>query len=220
MTAHGFFGSRRDLPAERASRLAERAPRTVTLLMTGKLVTGSGEGLCRVRNISSTGLQIESRRHLAAGDLIRIELRGLSELPGRVAWSQPPLAGIALFDPIAVDDLLHPRPVSRLTRSRSPRAPRIGVECVVELETGGGPCHGQLCDLSQGGARLRLPVSPRRDERVTIAIPGLPLKSGIVRWVRDADVGIAFYEALSFDVLADWIAERDRDEGEGAAVAE
>ena len=218
MTARGSFGSRYAESAGSASGLAERAPRTLTLLMTGKLVTGSGEGLCRVRNISSTGMQIETRRHLTAGDLIRVELRGLCELPGRVAWCQPPLAGIALSSPIAVEELLHPRPASRLTRSRSPRAPRIGVECVVELETGGGPCHGQLRDLSQGGARLCLPASPRREERITVAIPGLPLKSGIVRWVRGADVGIAFYEPLPFDLLADWIAERD-DEEDGAAVA-
>ena len=42
------------------------------------------------------------------------------------------------------------------------------------------------------------------DERLLLCIQGLPLKSGTVRWVRGIEVGVGFFEALPFTMLADW----------------
>jgi hypothetical protein len=205
-------------PPLRPAPFPPRAPRTVTLLITGKLVTRAEEGLCRVRNISATGMQIETRIPLAVGDAVGVELRGLSAIAGKVVWSRGSLAGIASDGAIDVERLLHPAPVSRLVRAPHPRGPRVLVELAIEVQDGDGIHEAALIDLSQGGARVRLPFRPRIEERLSLIVTGLPLKSGAVRWIRGDEAGIAFYEPLSFDCLAEWLVDRGRSGAPAAAA--
>lgn len=208
------------LPEARSARaFPPRAPRTVTLLITGKLSTRAEEGLCRVRNISASGMQIETRIAVAVGDAVRVELRGLSAIAGKVVWSRGLLAGIASDGAIDVERLLHPAPVSRLLRAAHPRGPRVPVELAIEVQGGDGLHEAALIDLSQGGARVRLPFRPRIEERLSLIVAGLPLKSGAVRWIRGDEAGIAFYEPLSFDRLAEWLADRGRGAAPTAAAS-
>lgn len=70
-----------------------------------------------------------------------------------------------------------------------------------------GRAEATLRDISQGGAKVSLPFHTHVGERLLLLVPGLPLKLGIVRWVRE-DVGVAFAEPLGFDLLADWLVAR------------
>jgi len=189
--------------------LIERAPRAMTLLMTGKLLAGREEGLCRVRNLSATGMMIETRMTLQIGQDVRVELRCTHDLAGRIVWTREGAAGIAFGLSIDVEAVLAAQaPTSRIVRSRMPRAPRLAAACAITIDAQGDTHEGILLDISQGGAKLRLPFQPARDERLLLTIPDLPLKSGAVRWVRDGEVGLAFYEALPFDMLAEWLDGR------------
>lgn len=186
-----------------------RAPRAVTLLITGKLILDRREGLCRVRNISATGMMIETHMALEVGQEVRVGMRWGSEVGARVAWTGDGAVGLAFPAPIDVEAALaaQSRP-SRIALSRPPREPRLVVDCAIEVEARGEAHHAVLLDISQPGAKLRLPFRAMRDERLLLSIPGLPLKGAAVHRVEGDDAGVGFYEALPFGVLAAWVEAR------------
>lgn len=197
---------------EDATPLKERGQRTLTLFMVSKLRTeGAGEALCRVRNISAGGLMLETRMPLSVGLRVAVELRGSRTLTGAIVWARDGRAGIAFDHPVTVDELIgnaraQPR-TSRVRRVSQPRGPRIIVDCPIEVQTDSGRVEARLIDVSQGGARIALPLDVVRGERLILMIPGLPMKLAIVRWSGD-ELGLAFAEPLSFDLLSEWLLVR------------
>lgn len=188
--------------------LVDRATRTITTLIVARLVTPGGEGLCRIRNISAGGFLIESATPLAPEVIVRVELRGGERLDGRVAWSLDGRAGVAAAEPIDVAAIVGTgAPAgSRLRRTHQPRGPRIAVDREVGIALGERRSVARLLDISQGGARLALRNYVRVGERLTLELPGLPIKSGYVRW-SGHEIGVAFAEPLGFQALSRWLAE-------------
>ena len=187
-----------------------RSERTVTLFIVGKLhAQDFGEGLCRVRNISDGGMMLETRMPLTPGSNVSVELRGMKRLEGRVVWARDGRAGVAFRDRVDVRDLLGAAPQlrSRLVRNCQPRGPRVTVDCPIEVQFDSERFEARLTDISQGGAKLALPLAPHREERLILMIPGLPLKLAMVRWARD-EVGVAFAEPLPFELLSEWLMVR------------
>ena len=178
----------------------------MTLLIAGKLILEDREGLCRVRNISATGMMIETRALLQVDQLVRVAMRHGGEIGARVVWTRDCMAGLAFPAPLDVEAALAPQLAqSRLSRTRAPRAPRVATHSAIEVEARGVLYPAALPDISQSGARLLLPFRPLQDERLVLSIPGLPLKSGVVRWLRDEEAGVSFFEPLPFDTLAEWV---------------
>ncbi|MET1754350.1 PilZ domain-containing protein [Novosphingobium sp. RD2P27] len=196
----------------------ERAARTMTLLMTGKVTLDGRENLCRVRNISATGMKIETHMALQVDQQLRVGLRYGEEIAARVAWTRDGAAGLAFLTPIDVETTLAPLPQSRIRRQRAPRGPRLSAACAIKVEARGTIHYATLLDISQGGAKLRLPFRPTRDERLVLTIPDLPLKSGGVRWIGEDEVGLGFYVALPFDMLAAWLEARAAQSGQNDEV--
>ncbi|MEG3164067.1 PilZ domain-containing protein [Sphingomonas sp. PB2P19] len=54
----------------------------------------------RVRNLSEGGLMIELDRMIAVGTAVTLDLRGIGEITGTVAWGTEGRLGIALDAPI------------------------------------------------------------------------------------------------------------------------
>ena len=188
----------------------ERPERTLTLLMVAKLRTSGREGLCRIRNVSTGGLRLETRMALGCGDPVCVEVRGRREVRGSVAWARDGRAGVSFDSEVALDALLAvaPQRPGRVLKAKIPRGPRLQVDCRVDVQLSSGRVEASLKDISQGGVKLTMSLVLQRDERVLLMLPGLPMKLGIVRWA-DAEVGIAFAEPLSFDVLAEWLLIRE-----------
>ncbi|MBD8471752.1 PilZ domain-containing protein [Sphingomonas sp. CFBP 13714] len=61
---------------------------------------GAGVYEVRVRNLSEGGLMIEFDRPLAVDTPVTIDLRGIGEVTGRVAWCTQGRLGIALDETI------------------------------------------------------------------------------------------------------------------------
>ena len=194
-----------------AARYVERAPRAMTLLLTGKLIVNGREGLCRVRNMSATGMKIETHMALSKGTEVRVDLRSTGDLCARVVWTREGMAGLAFVEPVDLKAVLAGETNrSRILRTRVPRAPRLTAECLIMVGTDTATHEGHLLDISQSGARLRLHFRPTIEERLVLTIPGLPVKSGAVRWTRDAEAGLAFYMPLPFDLLSEWMEQQGR----------
>ena len=65
-----------DPPINPKEGFQPRAQRTVTTLIAAKLELGPGkEALCRLRNVSTTGMLVETGQPLTRDDTVVIELR-------------------------------------------------------------------------------------------------------------------------------------------------
>lgn len=183
-----------------------REARHVTILLVARLVDAAGiDHICRVRNISSGGLMLESGARLAAGQPIRIELREGQWVQGVVAWANHPKAGMAFDAPADLGALLQSTR-SRTPRQQTPRSPRFRAECPVVVRCGGNIRPAALLDLSQRGAKLRATGLANGDQ-LKVSVPGAGTCPAVVRWVRQDEAGIVFLETISFADLDRWLED-------------
>lgn len=192
-------------------QFAERSQRTLTILIVARVVLQNGkEGLGRVRNISETGLMLETAMPLRVGDDLSVELRSRQVLSGAVVWVQDGRVGVHLHERIDISKIVAalPQAARSLRRFSQPRAPRIAANCHIEAQVDGQRLLAELIDISQGGAKVVLPRLMRREERVVLMVPGLPLKLALVRWTADGETGLSFAEPLHFSTLTEWLAVR------------
>ena len=76
-------------------------PRARLFLLASLKVEGMAEAMpVRVRNLSAGGLMAELPEPVAPDAAVKIELRGLGWLTGRIAWQTEGRAGIAFDRPI------------------------------------------------------------------------------------------------------------------------
>jgi len=185
----------------------DRAPRTVTTLLVGKLVSrGAAEHLCRVRNISMTGMMLETHHTLGFGSWVAVELRSGDRLQGSVVWSSEGRAGVEFAAIIDVDHILAQAKAS-LDRfcGPAPRAPRFDVECAARISCNGRHIDVTLENVSQSGARIALPRPPREGTEVILSVPGLPSRRCATRWTSEDKAGLSFIEPIAYNDLAPWL---------------
>lgn len=185
----------------------ERAPRIVTTLLVGKLMCErTVQQICRIRNISATGMLVESPLSLARDNQVSVELRSGEKLEGRVAWAEPGRAGVQFNAPIEVDRVLsEARSGVRAGEAAMPRAPRFDVHFPARLIHLGRGMEVLIENISQTGARLRLSGPATLDHQITLHVPGLTPRHAHVRWSIEDEVGIAFVETISYNELSAWL---------------
>lgn len=184
-----------------SERRADR--RHLAVLQIGKLILRDRQALCLVRNISAGGVMVQSTTPLRADDPIAIQLKASDAIPGRIAWVKELSAGISFNAPIDVDHVLLPDPESTIL----PRQPRLEVTANAKLTAGRDEHAVELWDISQGGAKIAW-SGALFEEKVELAVEGLPARAGRMCWTKNGFAGIAFNLALPFDVLADWVLSR------------
>lgn len=190
-----------------ADPAVDRAPRTVTTLLVGKLFSRDAvEHLCRIRNISMTGMLLETHHTLAHGSWATVELRSGDRLQGSVAWSSEGRAGVEFAQAIDVDYILAQAKAS-LERfcGPAPRAPRFDVECAARISCFGRYIDVTLENVSQSGARIALPKPPREDTEIILSVPGLPSRRCTTRWATEDKAGLIFLEPISYNDLGPWL---------------
>jgi len=191
----------------------DRPQRIVTTLLVGKLLCDrTGERLCRVRNISTTGMAVETDPPLGYGAWVTVELRSGERLQGSVVWSSSGRAGVAFAEPVDVERILAEAKANQSARVRSivrsahsPRAPRFEVQCPARIISFGQSYDVAVANLSQSGARLRLPEKMELDTQIVLSLPGLGARRASVRWHRGGAAGIAFVEMIPYSELAAWL---------------
>lgn len=181
---------------------ADRAPRTVTTLLVGKLIAeGMPEQPCRVRNLSATGMLIETQSPLGYGNWIAVELRCGQRLQGTVVWSSTGRAGVQFAEAIEVDQVLAVARGATAAHVVAPRAPRFAVNLVARLVNDGHPTEVTIQNISQSGARVLLNDLRELEPLVTLTIPGLQPRRCTVRWARDKTAGLAFMDMVPYHEL-------------------
>jgi hypothetical protein len=191
----------------------DRAERTVTTLLVGKLLcVHTGERLCRVRNISATGMAVEMDRPLGVSTWVTVELRSGERLQGTVVWSTEGRAGVAFADPVDVERILAEAKANQSTRVRSivrsartPRAPRFEVHCPSRIINFGASREVVIENISQSGIKVQLSPTLELDTQVVVTIGGLGPRRASVRWRRGDVAGLSFIEMIPYNELANWL---------------
>lgn len=177
--------------------------RFLTLYRVGSLAIGERRELCLIKNVSAGGMRIRAYSDLAQGLAVAIELKSGQPVSGQVSWVDGQDAGVSFDQPIDVVDLL-----SHGADGPRPRMPRIALEATVIVREGAELWRLALCDISQGGLKLRCEQPLQAGTLVVVTLPGLPPAEGRVCWAGEGCIGIAFNRPLPLDLLVGWIRQR------------
>ncbi|MCC6926679.1 PilZ domain-containing protein [Novosphingobium sp.] len=173
--------------------------RYTLLLRAAKLVTGQGEYLCLVRDVSDRGLKVRLFHDLAIESQCEIELGSGERLSLECVWQRDLQAGFRFAG--------GPRDVQKLIDEAGPFPKRhlrlrLNPPLVLMLVSGGLATPGRLCDISQHGAAIALDRSLPLGAQARIEAPALPLLHARVRWRRGGLHGLVFQEGFRLDELA------------------
>lgn len=182
-----------------------RAPRTMTILLVGRIIGATADNLCRIRNISEGGLMAEVRSAFAVGEAVRIVLRNGNMAPGQVRWVRDGAIGIQFDAPLDVEKFLADPGSQKGKAGPVSRAPRLPADAVGEIRFAGRVERVTVTDLSQGGAGIATDLPIAEGTILTLTIAGLNPIRGAVRWVGDGRMGIGFLEPVAFATLAGWL---------------
>jgi hypothetical protein len=186
-------------PAERRSD-----ERLIPLLKIAKLVSGSGERLMRVRNISAGGVMGEVSEPPSVGEAVAVEVSS-QKIPSTVVWIREGLVGVKFDHTVDLGELLAGRKPRHGFR---PRPPRLNVDCKASVRVGKIYYTVDVHDISLGGMKVEPIEEYCVGRKVTVVVESLRPIKGEVRWYSERRAGIVFDKPLDFDELAEWVGKR------------
>ena len=193
-----------DIPGNEAPIDERRgASRHVSVLVLAKLVGAGVAQMCKVRDISSSGMRIETRAALSPGQSLSGEFRSGRRVDGVVRWVREPHAGSEFAAELAVEILLgHGDRTTIAPRPRLPRFERTA-DALVKRDQFVRPAR--LSNISLTGACLGVTDTFRVHDPVVVAIDGLPPRSGEVMWIEHGKIGVRFLQAIDLATFNTWL---------------
>lgn len=183
-----------------------REPRLSTLSRTAKLLSGAGEMLCRIRNISSNGFMADACPAPSAGESIALEMCEGRRHSARVVWAQGERFGAEFLVPRAVSEMLDDGRRGSHQADRAFRlSPRDGSATIFH---GDGMTSASIVNISQTGMAVfayGLDLSTDSGRQLQIEIDGLDGMAGLLCWACHGAAGIQFERPLSFETLSHWL---------------
>jgi hypothetical protein len=172
---------------------------------------------CLVRNISAGGMSGRVYSDFSGHLPLEVTFAPGVSVPGTLVWSRDQHIGVQFAHPIDVPSVLE-RLSRREIDGRVNRALRMPINCPAELVLEGRSLSVNVQDISQRGLKVSGPYL-RRHEEVVVQLPGMDRRKALVRWAQDANAGLNFVRALSFDDLATWVVEIQRNAAQHGAAS-
>ena len=203
-----LFSLSDDAPAVPTTSTNRRdGERHTTLYRVGSIIVDDRRELCLIKNISGGGMMIRAYCTLAEGTSLSIELKSGHPIRGTVSWIRDQTTGIIFEQPIEVIDIL-----SASMDGPRPRMPRIEVGGFATLREGANSLRVEVCDISQGGLKIKCETALPVGSDVVVSLPGLTCQPGVTRWRDHGYTGITFNRLLPLSELVCWL----QDQREGA----
>ena len=181
----------------------ERAVRQMTVLINAGVRCGEDDGLCRIRNVSAAGMNIETSLPLNVDDAVTIVLQSGRTLDSNVRWIRDGRVGLSCdADPASALQQERAAPLDDMA---------IGALCFerhlpVQLSVHG---FAHLCDLDSISIRHAVLTSVRTNVQppqvVTISIMGLGDLPATIRARKDGVVLARFNAPVSFGLFDPWL---------------
>jgi hypothetical protein len=208
--------SERPMPNAATSAAPDQraAKRFALVLRAAKLVAASGEFLCVLRDVSAGGVRIRLFHALPPGEQFELELSSGATYPIAPVWERGGYVGFRFADG-KID-------ANELVREASPfpkRPIRLRLERPAIVTLGEERRAATVSDISQHGAQIEVMPSLALGERLSLAVPGLPLRTARVVWRRRRVHGLAFEQTWRLDELAELIGALELDGDDAAECA-
>jgi hypothetical protein len=187
-----------DAPPEPKERRA--GERHLSLFRVGSITIGDRRELCLIKNISAGGMMIRAYCAIPKGTELSIELKGGQPVVGRASWLKGDNVGVTFEAPIDVIEIL-----SGSADGQKQRMPRIEVDSVATVRDGANIWRLPVCDISQGGVKLRGEPPIDYGSDVVISLPGLEAQRGALRWRHDGNIGLSFNRLVPLATLVSWL---------------
>lgn len=177
--------------------------RTVSVLLNAGVAQGGRDGLCRVRNLSDSGMMIETHIPLTVGEDVSFQLRTGRAITGSVRWVKDNRAGIAL-ERGGVDAVLSNRMDANPAAGGGayPRFNRLSPATVI---SGARRSRCEVVVISLADAHLTGLSGMIGDGPATIAIRGLEERLARLLWIDEERVLASFAQPLNFRALEEWL---------------
>jgi hypothetical protein len=178
--------------------------RVAPILRIAKLVTGKGESLMRVRNMSAGGLMAEVTSTPQVGEIVSIEF-STQKIPATVVWTREGSVGLKFDQNLDLGELLAGRKPRHGFR---PRPPRLEIPCKASVRVGKVYYTVDVHDISLGGMKVEPIEEYCVGKQVVVVVESLRPIKGEVRWYSERRAGIVFEKPLDFEELAEWVGKR------------
>ena len=170
--------------------------RFALLIRPAKLVCGSFEYPCVMRDLSETGLSVRLFHPLPPHDTWAIEMLSGDRYPIVPVWQEGSAAGFRFAQTVDIDQIL-------TNAGPYPNRPvRLNVEVAATLEHGSRKALITLTNISQQGARLRCSDYLAVGQLVALQADWLPRTYAKVRWRKNDAYGVVFEETFKLAELS------------------
>jgi hypothetical protein len=180
-------------------------PRFRTVCFDVKVVRGENAGLFRARNISDTGIKLDTHWRLAAGERVLVKLSEGVAINGTVSWSEFGRCGIEFERAIDCAALLR-------AGAEMKREDRRGGALRLETMTR-ATCYGEngirpvrITDVSHRGMGLTHDGTLAAGMLLRLIAESGVTRSGAVRWATAGRAGIRLVDPLNSQEL-EWVSE-------------
>lgn len=183
------------------------APRFTLLIRTAKLVCGSAEYLCIIRDVSAEGISIRLFHPLPTTDHLHadadarfvLEMQTGDLHPVQLVWEKPGEAGFKFLTPVDVEQMI--RRSSRFPK----RELRFAAELSVKLAISGAKYPATLHNISQQGALIETGQHLMIAQTLWVESRTLPDIEAKVRWRQGERYGLIFDTTFRIGDLAEII---------------
>ena len=189
-----------DAPPSPLSGDRREGERHLTLFRVGSITIGDRRELCLIKNISAGGMMIRAYCPIPERTALSIELKSGQPVTGKVSWTRDHNVGVAFDAPIDVIEIL-----SASADGPRPRMPRVEVDCIATLRDGANVYRLPVCDISQGGMKVKGDPKLEHGCDLSVSLPGLEPQPAALRWRQDGFLGISFNRLLPLGDLVAWL---------------
>jgi hypothetical protein len=187
-----------DAPPEPEDR--REGDRHLTLYRVGSIIVDDRRELCLIKNISAGGMMIRCYCAIPVGTPLSIELKCGQPATGKASWVRDQNVGVTFDAPVDVIDIL-----SASADGPRPRMPRVEVECVATVRDGANVYRLPLCDISQGGMKVKGDPMLVHGNDLVVSLPGFEPRQAALRWRHEGHLGISFNRLVPLGDLVAWL---------------
>lgn len=167
-------------------------PRFHTVLRVARVTRTHDVGLWRVRNISDSGMMLETSQPVKPGERVSIQLSDSISIEGRIAWGDGRRCGVAFASPIDCAATLE----TLVTEQKAPdyRPLRIPVSTRAIAYCEKGMHTVRVLNLSPHGVCFAHDGCFRPGMSTMLLFENGEEHRGVVRWVKEGRAGMLLVE--------------------------
>jgi hypothetical protein len=172
--------------------------RILTVYRVARLNIDSDTGLCRVKNISDSGMMLVTSLEIAVGETVMIALSDKIVLAGEVSWVDGARVGVQFLEAIDAATVLQ----SIATAAPAEHRPiRLPTDTVAVAMTQRGTRAVRIVDISQQGMKISHDGGFTLGMQLKITLPNGLERRAVVRWANENLAGLKLLDPIAYQDL-------------------